>query len=235
MSTEEVIKSIEAIQADIELVQEETRKKQIEIEKKYNTKLQDQFNKRDEIIAKSNVESFWRQVLTAGLIELIGSSKDQAVLDALVDLKATTTYSDNLTTKTIVFTFKTNELFSNKTLKKVLTIDESNDELKLSGEKVLFKNEKKVNKSTDKKRKDSDSEESFILLWIESEDNSELDIFETIVKAYQDPFQALTAGDDDDMSYDDEDDEDEDDEEEEEVEVAPTKKVAKKAATGKKN
>ncbi|KAN0026818.1 hypothetical protein ACTFIV_007809 [Dictyostelium citrinum] len=222
---QEIQDKLNVINDKIKVIFEESKKKMLEVEHKFNQQLKSQFKKRSELLQKSkDFQGFWGTILSKAMIDNFADN-DQAVVDCLINIEVETDINleKDETTKKITLSFKDNSIFKNKQItKEIITDKEGNSTCKNT--KIEYTNSTPItttstkNNTNNKKRKQVDfAEQSFILTWLQSDD-ADLDTFEEFSRLYEDPFSILLEEDHDDD--DDEDDEyfdgEEDDEEDDE-------------------
>ncbi|KYR02158.1 nucleosome assembly family protein [Tieghemostelium lacteum] len=210
--SEALLKQAIDIQSQIEKIYEDNKIKVLEIEKKYQEKLKPHYEKRDKLIETSKgLDNFWSQAISKAMIDNF-DTLDQEVCDAitLMEVKVDINTQDGSQKKTLTLHFKDNSVFSNKTLSK--TIQFKNDgQYTSESDKVQYKSQPDTKKNNNnnknqKKRKELEKE-SFLLKFIEFNEDPEsfVDIFEDLLKIYEDPFSMVLDDDEDDDEEFDED------------------------------
>ncbi|EFA83157.1 nucleosome assembly protein family protein [Heterostelium album PN500] len=243
MTETETLANINKIQAEIDAISEQTKKKIVLIEKNYAKQLQSEYEKRDAMIAKSGVPMFWGTVIERGLIDMF-DSLDQQVIGYIEEFTASSEFTEDAVIKKITFKFKENPFFTNKELSRTVSMStkDSDSDFNITPAIIDWKSpqsDKKPEKSeNNKKRKEQSNikENSFILKLLA---NAEEDVewFEELMRMYQDPFSILIDDDEEEeggFDFGEDSGEDEDEDEEEVEEVAPKKSAAPKQQQQKK-
>eukprot|EP01132_Coremiostelium_polycephalum_P008244 gene8244-10132_t len=178
------------INEKIQKIHDSNREKIVKLEKEFNDKLAVEYKKRSDLISKDKgLENFWSQVITHAMIDNFDTN-DQFVVDLITNLEIESSYNgtDEMKKK-IIFYFKDNSIFSNKSIFKELTFKDGETKSTHSTVKWLNNNnkqqqqqqqqqgKKKGNKRTkDDLDQDSDDSlkcDSFLLRWLQSNEDSE--------------------------------------------------------------